>query len=102
MTSCGQIVAACQAHLDAGKLLRMPARGGRRSGAGRPVGSGTGRVAISKSISMMSADWKVLDELRGSGARGSFVRALVWQKWHQKQMLLNRPRLEPRISLSRP
>jgi hypothetical protein len=63
----------------------MPSGDGKRSRAGRPVGSGSGKAAITKSISMLPDDWLVLDKLRGEASRGVLVRAMVWQRWQQAQ-----------------
>jgi hypothetical protein len=49
---------------EAISLLAMP-QGGKRPGAGRPLGSGNGRTVEIRSISMPPQTWEKLDELRG-------------------------------------
>lgn len=46
--------------------------GGKREGAGRPKGTGTGRKVISKSISMPKEAWEKLDVYK-TGSRGKFI-----------------------------
>jgi hypothetical protein len=50
-----------------------PTRGGARKGAGRKTGSGTGRTAITRSVSMPPEKWDRLDDLRGEQSRGKFI-----------------------------
>ena len=45
-------------------------RGGKREGAGRPK---TGRLAVTRSVSMESETWDKLDALRGEQSRGKFI-----------------------------
>lgn len=48
-------------------------RGGKREGAGRKPGSGKGRVAITRSVSMPADCWDALDEARGRQSRGEWI-----------------------------
>ena len=54
-------------------MLAMP-QGGKRPGAGRPLGSGNGRTVEIRSISMPPQTWEKLDELRGATSRGGLDR----------------------------
>jgi hypothetical protein len=47
--------------------------GGARDGAGRPPGTGTGRKAVTKSVSMLGKQWRKLDRLRGEKSRGGYI-----------------------------
>ena len=55
------------------KSTRGGKRGGSRPGAGRPPGTGTGRNAISKSISLTEENWVKLDKLKGKRTRSGWV-----------------------------
>lgn len=46
-------------------------RGGARKGAGRKPT--TGRVAVTRSVSMTEGQWKKLDKLRGKQSRGAYI-----------------------------
>jgi hypothetical protein len=48
-------------------------RGGKREGAGRPLGSGKGRTVKTSSISLPPVLWDKLDELRGDKSRSAWV-----------------------------
>jgi hypothetical protein len=48
-------------------------RGGKREGAGRKPGSGAGRVAITRSVSMTEESWDALDAARGELSRGEWI-----------------------------
>jgi hypothetical protein len=48
-------------------------RGGKRQGAGRKPGSGAGRVAITRSVSMPAESWDALDSARGEQSRGEWI-----------------------------
>lgn len=48
-------------------------RGGKRDGAGRPLGSGLGRTVITSSISLPPELWEKLDALRGDLSRSAFL-----------------------------
>ena len=50
-----------------------PTRGGKRKGAGRPKGSGTGRKVKSSSITLPTALWAKLDALRGVYTRSAWI-----------------------------
>ena len=45
--------------------------GGPRKGAGRK--KTTGRVAVTRSVSMLLASWDKLDEMRGEQSRGKYI-----------------------------
>ena len=62
----------------------MP-QGGKRPGAGRPLGSGNGRTVEIRSISMPPQTWEKLDELRGATSRGVWIRSRVWSVWQQSR-----------------
>ena len=49
--------------------------GGARDGAGRPIGTGKGRKAVTKSVSMLGKDWRKFDRLRGEQSRGAYISA---------------------------
>ncbi len=51
--------------------------GGARKGAGRPVGTGTGRKAITKSVTMPHSAWDRLDARRGDKTRGAYIAAKI-------------------------
>ena len=48
-------------------------RGGKREGAGRKPGSGKGRVAVTRSVSMPAESWDDLDTRRGQQSRGEWI-----------------------------
>lgn len=52
-------------------------RGGKREGAGRKPGSGSGRKVVTASISMLPEDWQRLDVLRGEKSRGQWLTEKV-------------------------
>lgn len=62
------------------RLYRKP-KGGTRPGAGRPKGTGRGRIQQSRSLCLAPADWELFDRLRGDVPRGKFVRKLL-HDWH--------------------
>jgi hypothetical protein len=51
----------------------MTNHGGKRKGAGRPPGSGTGRTVKTSSINLPHELWNKLDELRGDKSRSAWV-----------------------------
>jgi hypothetical protein len=59
--------------------MKSPNLGGKapKMGAGRKKGSGKGRSAISRSISMSRQSWDKLDQARGGKPRGKFIAALL-------------------------
>jgi len=73
--------APCQVGPMAGwlRLYRKP-KGGKREGAGRPKGSGRGRVQQSRSICLSAADWMLFDALRGRMPRGKFIHKLLMER----------------------
>jgi len=52
-------------------------RGGKRKGAGRKPGSGEGRKAITRSVSMEPETWDKLDAMRGATSRGQWIAEKV-------------------------
>jgi hypothetical protein len=52
-------------------------RGGKRKGAGRPKGSGTGRKVKSSSINLPPELWDRLDALRGELTRSAWIAAKI-------------------------
>jgi hypothetical protein len=58
----------------------MKTHGGKRPGAGRKKGTGKGRTAITKSISMSVESWRKLDVTRGSWSRGKYLTSLLDQQ----------------------
>lgn len=48
-------------------------KGGSRKGAGRKPGSGKGRVAVTRSVSMPAESWEALDSARGEQSRGEWI-----------------------------
>ena len=67
------------------RLTAMNGHGGRREGAGRSPGSGDGRTVESKSVSMRSADWEIIDQMRGSASRGVYLSACLHRTWNARQ-----------------
>jgi hypothetical protein len=59
-------------------------RGGRRVGAGRPRGSGSGKTTEIKSVSMTPSVWQKLDQLRGTSSRGVWIAAKVNQAFNMQ------------------
>ena len=53
--------------------LRMTTRGGKREGAGRPLGSGQGRKVVTSSINLTPDLWAKLDDLRGDKSRSAWI-----------------------------
>ena len=49
--------------------------GGARKGAGRKLGSGKGRSAITRSVSMQPESWAKLDRQRGTMSRGKYIES---------------------------
>jgi len=54
-------------------MKKKTKHGGARKGAGRPVGSGTGRKAITKSVTMPQLEWALIDAQRGNKSRGAYI-----------------------------
>ena len=52
-------------------------RGGKREGAGRPPGTGTGRKVTTSSINLPPALWDKLDSLRGELTRSAWIAAKI-------------------------
>ena len=61
----------------ANQKMKSPNLGGKRAGSGRKKGSGKGRSAISRSVSMSRECWDKLDSQRGTQSRGKFIAALL-------------------------
>ena len=57
-------------------------RGGRREGAGRPRGGGTGKTVLTRCVSMLPATWQVIDQMRDTSSRGVFLSACVFQRFN--------------------
>ena len=51
--------------------------GGKRPNSGRKKGSGKGRIAVTRSISMMPETWQLIDSLRGKESRGKYLARLL-------------------------
>jgi hypothetical protein len=58
-------------------MKNEPTRGGKREGAGRPPGSGTGRTVTTSSISLPPELWDKLDGLRGELTRSAWIAAKI-------------------------
>ena len=56
-------------------MAKKPTHGGPRKGAGRKLGSGKGRTAISKTIAMRPESWAKLDQDRGAQSRGKYIES---------------------------
>jgi hypothetical protein len=54
-----------------------PTQGGKREGAGRKLGSGTGRKVTTSSINLPPALWDKLDALRGGSTRSGWIAAKI-------------------------
>lgn len=53
--------------------MKPDPRGGKREGAGRPPGSGTGRTVTTSSINLPPELWAKLDALRGDSTRSAWI-----------------------------
>ena len=53
--------------------MKPDPRGGKREGAGRPPGSGTGRTVTTSSINLPPDLWAKLDTLRGDSTRSAWI-----------------------------
>lgn len=51
--------------------------GGKRKGAGRKLGSGTGRKVSTRSISMLHEVWEQIDADRGGLSRGKYIESII-------------------------
>jgi hypothetical protein len=60
-----------------GEIHMKPTQGGKRPGAGRPPGSGTGRTATTSSINLPPELWDKLDALRGELTRSAWIAAKI-------------------------
>ena len=58
-------------------MKKEPTRGGKREGAGRPPGSGTGRTVTTSSINLPPELWDKLDALRGELTRSAWIAAKI-------------------------
>jgi hypothetical protein len=87
-TSCGKLVLQEQLPRDvyltflAGRRMInfVPNDNHGKRHAGRPRGSGNGRIAVSKSITMTPAAWALVDQLRGESSRGSWLSACFYRQ----------------------
>jgi hypothetical protein len=59
------------------RLTPMSNHGGTREGTGRPGGSSGGRTVESRSVSMRSTDWAIVDQMRGSASRGVYLSSVA-------------------------
>jgi hypothetical protein len=55
----------------------MKKRGGKRAGAGRPIGTTRGRNTVTRSISLPPETWQAIDAARGSAPRGKWIAARI-------------------------
>jgi hypothetical protein len=55
--------------------MKKPTHGGARKGAGRPAGTGTGRTAVTRSVSMSAEAWAKLDAAckKADLSRGAYI-----------------------------
>ena len=67
------------------RLTPMSNHGGTREGAGRPAGSSGGRTVESRSVSMRSTDWAIVDQMRGSASRGVYLASILHRTWNAQQ-----------------
>jgi hypothetical protein len=58
-------------------MKKKSARGGKREGAGRPPGSGTGRTVTTSSINLTPELWDRLDALREELTRSAWIAANI-------------------------
>jgi hypothetical protein len=54
----------------------MP-RGGLRKGAGRKLGSGKGRVVVTRCVCLKPEEWKKIDALRGAIGLSAWIRGVI-------------------------
>ena len=54
-----------------------PPHGGPRKDSGRKPGSGKGRVALSRTITLKGPLWTRLDQLRGDMTRSAWIAAQI-------------------------
>lgn len=57
---------------------KLMGRGGKRIGAGRKKGSGHGRNAITKSITLSTEEWAQIECLRGMASNSEYIRSLIF------------------------
>jgi hypothetical protein len=58
-------------------MKQTKSHGGARKGAGRKRGSGKGRTAVTRSISMKLESWAKLDRARGAMSRGKYIASRI-------------------------
>jgi len=51
--------------------------GGKRSGAGRPIGTGSGKKVIACSVTLSPEEWALIDQKKGKLSRGAFLSLLL-------------------------
>jgi len=56
-------------------MTAKKSHGGPRKGSGRKLGSGKGRTAVTRSVSMQPESWAKLDRLRGTMSRGKYIES---------------------------
>jgi len=60
-------------------MSKKPAtHGGPRKGSGRKLGSGKGRTAVTRSVSMQPESWDKLDRARGDQSRGKYIETKLF------------------------
>jgi hypothetical protein len=60
-------------------MSKKPAtHGGPRKGSGRKLGSGKGRTAVTRSVSMQPESWDKLDRARGDTPRGKYIESKLF------------------------
>ena len=56
---------------------KQTTHGGPRKGSGRKLGSGKGRTAVTRSVSMQPESWAKLDRARGDQSRGKYIESIL-------------------------
>jgi hypothetical protein len=59
-------------------MTAKKSHGGPRKGAGRKAGSGKGRTAVTRSVSMQPESWAKLDRARGDTPRGKYIESKLF------------------------
>ena len=55
--------------------MKAKSHGGKRKGAGRKPGSGKGRIAVAKTITMHPDSWEKVERDRGDMPRGKYIES---------------------------
>lgn len=61
-----------------GNPVKRMGRGGKRIGAGRKKGTGKGRASVSKSITLTTEEWALIQQLSGSTGISEFFRRAIF------------------------